>query len=673
MKKSLAPILVLILAALLIAPSCTQSQTESNAASGDNVITDKQLEGNVNAPDFPEGLEWLNTDHPLALEQFRGKFVLLDFWTFCCINCMHIIPDLKRLEHKYPEELVVIGVHSAKFTNEKDSDAIRQAILRYEIEHPVVNDKNFEIWREYDAHAWPTLVLINPKGKIVGVHSGEGIFDPFDALLQRGIAYFDAKGELKRKPLNLSLEEHSRPNTLLSYPGKVTTDSAGGRLFITDSNHDRVLITDPTGAIIDVIGSGSSGVADGAFESAEFSHPQGTALKGDTLFIADTENHLIRAANLTTRQVTTILGTGKQARHFNEPGTGTRVPINSPWDVLVLGDQLYIAMAGFHQIWVMDINTGYAQPFAGSGREDIIDGTPTTAALAQTSGLTSDGKTIYFADSETSSIRKTAADGSGKVETIVGAGLFDYGDIDGPSDKARLQHPLGIVYHKGLLYIADTYNSRIKIVDPEKRTSRTFAGTGKHGLKDGELRKAQFNEPSGLAILGDTLYVADANNQAIRLIDLNRKQVSTLEFSNRDKLMRHAQGKFTGRTVEVPSQTIAAGSGSARIMVSLPKGYKLTEEAPFFLNYTSSDDRALAFKVEPSKLKGGHISFPVDVPFTAQPGQSELNFDAVVYFCEEGSSVCMLDNVRLHVPVTVQTSGEHNLSLTINAQPAPLF
>ena len=152
----------------------------------------------------------------LTLEQFHGKFVLLDFWTFCCINCMHIIPDLKRLEHKYPEELVVIGVHSAKFTNEKDSDAIRQAILRYEIEHPVVNDKNFEIWREYDAHAWPTLVLINPKGKIVGVHSGEGIFEPFDAIIQRGITYFDAKGELKRKPLNLSLEEHSKPNTLLS-------------------------------------------------------------------------------------------------------------------------------------------------------------------------------------------------------------------------------------------------------------------------------------------------------------------------------------------------------------------------------------------------------------------------------------------------------------------------
>src|SRR5215475_7196021 len=139
-----------------------------------------QEQTRVRAPEITGGRGWLNTDKPLSLAALKGKVVLLDFWTYGCINCIHIIPDLKKLEAKYPNQLVVIGVHSAKFLNEKGTENIRQAILRYEIEHPVVNDKDFEIWQSYTARSWPTLVLINPKGKEVGRHSGEGIYDIFD-------------------------------------------------------------------------------------------------------------------------------------------------------------------------------------------------------------------------------------------------------------------------------------------------------------------------------------------------------------------------------------------------------------------------------------------------------------------------------------------------------------
>jgi thiol-disulfide isomerase/thioredoxin len=117
----------------------------------------------VRAPEFPAGMQWLNTATPLRLADLRGKIVLLDFWTYCCINCMHIIPELTALERKYPNELVVIGVHSAKFHNEGDSENIRQAILRYEIQHPVVNDRDFRIWRSYAVRAWPTLMVIKPS------------------------------------------------------------------------------------------------------------------------------------------------------------------------------------------------------------------------------------------------------------------------------------------------------------------------------------------------------------------------------------------------------------------------------------------------------------------------------------------------------------------------------
>jgi len=123
---------------------------------------------------LPTDLVWLNTAKPLRLEELRGKFVLLDFWTYCCINCMHVIPELKRLEKGYPTELVVIGVHSAKFSNERLTDNIRQAILRYEIGHPVVNDKEMQIWRSYAVRSWPTLVLVDPEGYVIGAYSGEG-------------------------------------------------------------------------------------------------------------------------------------------------------------------------------------------------------------------------------------------------------------------------------------------------------------------------------------------------------------------------------------------------------------------------------------------------------------------------------------------------------------------
>ena len=243
------------------------------------------------------------------------------------------------------------------------------------------------------------------------------------------------------------------------------------------------MIATPEGEILEVIGSGRQGQQDGSFEEAEFFHPQGTYLDGDILYIADTENHTIRKANLTTRMVETILGCGRQANTHNEPGYGTNVCLNSPWDVVKVGEKLYIAMAGPHQLWEADVNTLDAKPYAGSAREARIDGPLLQAALAQPSGITTDGKKLYFADSEVSSIRSADLDPRGKVETIIGEDLFEYGDIDGGRDKARLQHPLGVTYYDGKLYVADTYNSKIKIIDPVKKTSTTYAGTGKSGFE----------------------------------------------------------------------------------------------------------------------------------------------------------------------------------------------
>ncbi|KPK85107.1 MAG: alkyl hydroperoxide reductase [Phycisphaerae bacterium SM23_33] len=494
-----------------------------------------RYEGKVAAPEFPAGLEWLNTDKPLSLRALRGKVVLLDFWTYCCINCMHVVADLKRLEAKYPSELVVVGVHSGKFTTEKETDNIRQAVLRYGIAHPVVNDADMAVWQQYGVRAWPTLVLIDPAGKVVTAVSGEGAYDAFNELIGEVARIFESKGLLDRRPLKRKLER-LRSDSPLSFPGKVLADEASGRLFLADSNHNRIVVTDLEGRLQHVIGTGRTGADDGPFDRATFNHPQGLALAGGDLYVADTENHLIRLVDLGKRTVTTVAGTGEQARMFDAAGPGETTALNSPWALAAHGEHLYIAMAGSHQLWRMDLRSHSVEPYAGSGREGRIDGPLGRAALAQPSGLTTDGRRLYFADSEVSAIRSAdlpAADAAGKVETIVGGELFDFGDRDGRGLEVRLQHPLGVVWHAGVLYVADTYNNKIKLLNPADRSCRSFLGTGEAGLADGD--RPSFDEPGGISAAGGKLYVADTNNHVIRVADLNTRRVETLHIKGLGK------------------------------------------------------------------------------------------------------------------------------------------
>jgi len=627
------------------------------------------FDGEYNAPDFPPGMEWLNTDRPLSLRELRGKIVLLDFWTYCCINCMHVIPDLKRLEAKYAGRLVVIGVHSAKFTTEKGTDNIRQAVLRYEIEHPVVNDHDFEVWQQYAAQAWPTLVLINPKGRIVGKYSGEGIFDPFDRVIGEMETYFRAKGELDEKPLKFRLEKTLAPPSLLSFPGKVLADESGNRLFISDTNHNRIIVTTLEGAVVDVIGAGTIGNRDGSFSEAEFNHPQGVALDGETLYICDTENHLIRRIDLKARTVETFVGTGAQARQMNVAGAGRAVALNSPWDAVVQGGMLYVAMAGPHQLWVIDPKTREARPYAGSGRENHVDGPLPQSALAQPSGITTDGKSLFFADSEVSSIRAAALPPGGAVTTIVGKGLFDYGDVDGTGDTVRLQHPLGVVFVDGKLYVADTYNHKIKQIEIKQRESRTFAGTRDRGSRDGERLKAQFNEPGGITATSQTLLVADTNNHMIRRIDLKSGQVSTLELKGLEKLTAHSVRKFRGRVVDTPKREIGPGAGTIALSFALPAGFKFNQGAPFYVAYQSSDEKVVKITAPEKSRNFTEPNFPIEIPFEAVIGATTATIDAVIYFCnDETQKLCLVDSVRVQVPLEVKAGAPRRAQVEVTAR-----
>ena len=450
---------------------------------------------------------------------------------------MHIFPQLRKLEKKYAGRLAVIGVHSAKFPNEKDGGNLRSAVERYELEHPVINDVDFQVWRQYTCRAWPTLMFIDPQGKVIGKHEGEISYDSFDNLLGQMLAEFEAGGLLDPTPLSFNpfVVPPSQGGTIggaraLSFPGKVLADAASGRLFIADSNHNRILVTSLGGAVQLVIGSGEEGLADGSFASATFNHPQGMALAGDTLYVADTENHALRRVDLSARRVETIAGTGAQGSTRQSRGPGLGTELNSPWDLVVHDGTLYIAMAGTHQLWSMTLADGVVGPFAGSGREALTDGPLASAALAQPSGITTDGAKLYFADSETSSIRSADLDPAGRVRTIVGLDLFVFGDVDGTDHKARLQHPIGVTHFEGILYVADTYNHKIKRVLPATRGAFTLLGTGAPGHGDGAGRQAMFSEPSGISIANGKAFIADTNNHLIRVADLASCEVATLEL-----------------------------------------------------------------------------------------------------------------------------------------------
>ncbi len=625
----------------------------------------------VRAPELTGGRGWLNTDKPLTLAALKGKVVLLDFWTYGCINCIHIIPDLKRLEHKYANQLVVIGIHSAKFENEKDTENIRRIILRYELEHPVYNDAEFKVWQSYGVRAWPTQVLIDPAGYVIGAVSGEGNYDLIDQVVAKVVAEFRKRGEMNEEPLKLTLERAKVGDLPLAFPGKILADAKGDRLFIADSNHNRIVVTKLDGSLIETIGTGAAGAADGAFAKASFYRPQGMALDGDSLYVADTENHLIRRVDLKAKTVQTVAGTGQQARDYFKQGPALTIELSSPWDLQLVGRQLYITMAGTHQIWKLDLLSHEVSTFAGSGREARQDGPLLEAGFAQPSGITADGQKLYIADSESNIIRVIDI-ASGQVETLVGGDLFDFGDVDGVGDDVRLQHPLGVFALDHEILIADTYNHKIRELDPKARTVTTFLGSGKPGQSDGAV--PSFYEPGGLSVAAGKLYIADTNNHAVRVVDVETKRTSTLNIKGLQPPLQDSSANLestesgpNAEEIKLAPQSLRAGGDAALVAhIELPKGFHLNPTAPqrYRVSVESGPQQlGLLSETEPGAI--GHdqvvsqslknLQLPLRILVrTFEPGKAELRVQLTLFYCrEDNTGTCRIKTLVWRVPVEV--------------------
>jgi DNA-binding beta-propeller fold protein YncE len=425
--------------------------------------------------------------------------------------------------------MVVIGVHSAKYTAEGRDEHLEQAVRRLHIDHPVVNDHMMRIWNEYAVRAWPTLMFVGPDGRVIGKHEGE--FDP-DSMLRAVAQMIDEAseaGDLQSSPFDL-VEAPSPPLSTLAYPTAIHVSD--DQIVIADTGNHRIVIADHDGRIGRVVGTGEPGLRDGKPEDASFQAPHGIDVVDGTVYVADTENHAIRSIDLDSGEVRTLAGTGEIARSYGSGGAALDTPLRSPWDLVRIGDRLYISMAGNHQLWTLDLSGGEMRRFAGTGHEGKRDDRVPRAWLAQPSGIARYEDALVFADAETSSIRTAATTLEGEVITLVGKDLFDWDDVNGTFDEALLQHGTGVAVDPGtgLIYVSDTYNNKIKGLDSARRTIETVAGTGEPGHIDGPGDIAAFFEPHGLAIHDGKLYVADTNNHAIRVIDFASSNVSTLSI-----------------------------------------------------------------------------------------------------------------------------------------------
>ncbi|WP_328412694.1 redoxin domain-containing protein [Streptomyces violaceus] len=485
----------------------------------------------VRAPELNGKGGWLNTGgRQYTLADLRGRIVILDFWTFCCVNCLHVLDELRELEEKHRDTVVVIGVHSPKFVHEAEHQAVVDAVERYGVEHPVLDDPELATWKQYAVRAWPTLVVIDPEGYVVAQHAGEGHVHAIERLVAELETEHAAKGTLRRGDGPYVAPEPEP--TVLRFPGKAVPLPGGNFLVSDTTRHQLVEFAEDGESVLRRIGSGARGFADGSADEAAFNEPQGLALlDDDSVVVADTVNHALRRLDLTTGEVTTLAGTGRQWWQGSPTsGPAREVDLSSPWDVAWWQGRVWIAMAGVHQLWAYDPTDGTVAVSAGTTNEGLVDGPGGEAWFAQPSGLAATPERLWLADSETSALRWVEPDGS--VHTAVGTGLFDFGHRDGAAEQALLQHPLGVTaLPDGSVAVSDTYNHALRRYDPATGEVTTLA--------------TDLREPSDAVLAGDDIVVVESARHRLTRLRLPEEAVKVPDVAHRTQ--REATAVTPGR------------------------------------------------------------------------------------------------------------------------------
>ncbi|MFI5637380.1 NHL domain-containing thioredoxin family protein [Streptomyces goshikiensis] len=591
----------------------------------------------VRAPELIGEGGWLNTGgKDLTLADLRGRIVILDFWTFCCINCLHVLDELRELEEKHRDTVVIIGVHSPKFVHEAEHAAVVDAVERYEVHHPVLDDPKLATWKQYAVRAWPTLVVIDPEGYIVAQHAGEGHAHALARLVAELEAEHETKGTLRRGDGPYVAPEAVA--TDLRFPGKALLLPSGNFLVSDSTRHQLVELAADAESVVRRVGSGERG-----FGPDAFSEPQGLALLPDgSVVVADTVNHALRLFDPATGSVETVAGTGRQWWQGSPTsGPALEVDLSSPWDVAWWQDKVWIAMAGVHQLWTWDPRTRTVEVAAGTTNEGLVDGPAAEAWFAQPSGLAATEDRLWVADPETSALRylEAAPDGEGGylVTSAVGTGLFDFGHRDGDAGQALLQHPLGVTaLPDGSVAVCDTYNHALRRFDPATGQVTTLA--------------TDLREPSDAVLAGNDIVVVESARHRLTRLRLPEEAVRV------DAVAHRTQRAAT---------EVAAGTLRLDVVFQAPSGQKLdTRYGP--------STRLLVSSTPPELLLGGEgagTDLFRELALNPELTEGVLHVSAMAASCDDDPDneypACHVHQQDWGVPVSVTASGATRLPLVL--------
>jgi thiol-disulfide isomerase/thioredoxin len=593
----------------------------------------------VRAPELIGKGGWLNAGgKDLTLADLRGKCVVVDFWTFCCVNCLHVLDELRELEEKHRDTVVIVGVHSPKFVHEAEHQAVVDAVERYQVHHPVLDDPELATWKQYAVRAWPTLVVIDPEGYVVAQHAGEGHAHAIAKLVEELEAEHGAKGTLRRGDGPYVPPEPVASD--LRFPGKALL-LPSGNILVSDTTRHQLVELEPDGeTVVRRIGSGERGFGDHAF-----SEPQGLALLPDGMVIvADTVNHALRIWDPAGGAIETVAGTGNQWWQGSPTsGPALDVDLSSPWDVAWWAGKVWIAMAGVHQLWTYDPATGTVEVAAGTTSEGLVDGPAAEAWFAQPSGLAATEDRLWVADSETSALRWVERDGDGfRVRTAVGTGLFDFGHRDGAADQALFQHPLGVTaLPDGSVAVSDTYNQALRRYTPSHQEG-----------EPGEVTTlaTDLREPSGAVLIGEDIVVVESARHRLTRLRLPEEAVRV------DAVAHRTQRAAT---------EIASGTLRLDVVFTAPSGQKLdTRYGP--------STRLLVSATPPGLLADGAgpgTDLSRDLVLADGVTEGVLHVSAMAASCDDDPRneypACHVHQQDWGVPVKITAAGTARLGLVL--------
>ncbi|MGP3687161.1 NHL domain-containing thioredoxin family protein [Streptomyces sp. IBSNAI002] len=588
----------------------------------------------VRAPELIGKGGWLNTGgKPYTLADLRGRIVILDFWTFCCINCLHVLDELRELEEKHRDTVVIIGVHSPKFVHEADHDAVVDAVERYQVHHPVLDDPELATWKQYAVRAWPTLVVIDPEGYVVAQHAGEGHAHAIERLVEELESVHEAKGTLRRGD-----GPYVAPEPVagaLRFPGKALVLPGGTFLVSDTTRHQLVELAADAETVVRRFGSGERG-----FTAESFSEPQGLALLPDgRVVVADTVNHALRVLDPESGAVETVAGTGRQWWQGSPTsGPALEVDLSSPWDVAWWQGKVWVAMAGVHQLWTWDPAEGTVEVAAGTTNEGLHDGPAAEAWFAQPSGLAAAGDRLWIADSETSALRYVRDTPDGPVvTTAVGTGLFDFGHRDGDAGQALLQHPLGVTaLPDGSVAVCDTYNHALRRYDPASGEVSTLA--------------TDLREPSAAVLAGEDIVVVESARHRLTRLRLPEDAVRV------DAVAHRTQRAATD---------VAPGTLRLDVVFQAPAGQKLdTRYGP--------STRLLVSSTPPELLTAGEgagTDLFRELALNPELTEGVLHVSAMAASCDDDPDneypACHVHQQDWGVPVRVSADGVARLPLVL--------